>query len=142
MAGISASLPALCCVCGALQSRASSAMPFPSVQQELSHSPSRNVPQFGPVWLCLALTAQLLLPLHLVVQEGGLVEEVADFAALLVLLRGGEEPVLGLLGEELTDPRHGEDDLLHAPVQPHNLREAEPSDPALLGFPPPPHIQL
>lgn len=53
MAGISASLPALCCVCGALQSRASSAMPFPSVQQELSHSPSRNVPQFGSALLLL-----------------------------------------------------------------------------------------
>lgn len=57
-------------------------------------------------------------------EEGGLVEEITDFAALLVLLRRGEEPVLGLLGEELTDARHREDYLLHASVQAHNLQEA------------------
>lgn len=71
-----------------------------------------------------ALTAQFLLPFHLVVEEGRLVEEITDFAALLILLRGGKEPVLGLLGEELADARHGEDYLLHASVQAHNLQEA------------------
>lgn len=74
------------------------------------------------VWF--ALTAQFLLPFHLVVKEGRLVEEITDFAALLVLLRGGEEPVLCLFGEELADARHREDYLLHASVQTHNLQEA------------------
>lgn len=74
-------------------------------------------------------------------QEGRLVEEITDFAALLVLLRGGEEPVLGLLGEELADARHREDYLLHAAVQAHNLQEAGPGEaasgpaPAMLQFP-------
>lgn len=69
----------------------------------------------------LVLTAELALPLHLVVQEGGLVKEVAHFAALLVLLGGGEEPVLGLLCQELADAGHREHNLLHAAVLPHNL---------------------
>lgn len=38
--------------------------------------------------------AKLFLPFHLVVEEGGLLEEVCDFAALLVLLRGGEHSKL------------------------------------------------
>lgn len=67
------------------------------------------------------LTAELALPLHLVVQERGLVEEIAHFAALLVLLGGGEEPVLGLLCQELADGGHREHDLLHAAVLPHDL---------------------
>jgi len=102
----------------------------------------------GKVWL--ALTAQFLLPLHLVVEEGRLVEEITDFAALLILLRRGEESVLGLLGEELADARHWEDYLLHAAVQAHNLQEenALTSCPYRAGLPAflhpaiPPQIQI
>lgn len=87
-----------------------------------AHGCSRALPFSGE--LQFALTAQFLLPFHLVVEEGRLVEEVADFAALLVLFRGGEQPVLGLPGDEFADAGHGEDDLLHAPVQAHNLKRA------------------
>lgn len=40
------------------------------------------------------LTPQLLLPLHLAVQEGGLIKEVRDLGALLVLLSGVEHSEL------------------------------------------------
>lgn len=65
--------------------------------------------------------AQLPLPLHLVVQEAGLLEEVAHLAALLVLLRGGEDTVLRLLRQVLTDGMHWEHNLLHAAVITHDL---------------------
>lgn len=98
-----------------------SGMPKDTAWRVGPHNPSaRGSPRKGRRHP-LVLTAKPALPLHLVVQEGGLVEEVAHFAALLVLLRGGEEPVLGLLCQELADGRYREHDLLHASVLPHNL---------------------
>lgn len=68
------------------------------------------------------LTPQLLLPLHLSVQEGGLFKEVRDLGALLVLLGGVEHAELGVLSEKLTDGMDRKHDLLHAAVLSHDLK--------------------
>ena len=75
------------------------------------------------------LTADLLLPAHLIVEVVELLEEVVDLAALVVPLGGGEHPHLGLQGQVLTDVGDGEHKLLHAAVVTHNLdgmRETSP----------------
>lgn len=117
-----------------------SGMPGETVWREGPSNPmSRGAGRGGPP---AVLTAKPALPLHLVVQEGGLVEEVAHFAALLILLGGGEEPVLGLLRQELADGRHREHDLLHASVLPHNLiGQATPGHPGQRPSPPPAHAR-
>lgn len=69
----------------------------------------------------LLSTSQFLLPVHLIEEVLGAQEEVVDFAALLVSLRGVVHSQLGLLREELADVGHGEDDLLHGAIQPHDL---------------------
>lgn len=66
-------------------------------------------------------TSQFLLPVHLIEEVLGAQEEVIDFAALFVSLRGVVYTQLGLLCQELADVGHGEDDLLHGAVQAHNL---------------------
>lgn len=75
-----------------------------------------------PSWcfVCV-LTPQLLLPLHLSVQEGGLFKKLCDLWPLLVLLGGVEDSDLGLLGQKLTDGMNRKHDLLHAAVLAHNL---------------------
>lgn len=65
------------------------------------------------VWV---LTPQLLLPLHLSVQEGRLFKEVCDLWPLLVLLGGVEHSDLRLLRQKLTDGMNRKHDLLHAAV--------------------------
>lgn len=67
------------------------------------------------------LTPQLLLPLHLSVQEGGLLEEVRHLGALLVLLRGVEDSEFRLLGQKLADGVDRKHDLLHAAVLTNDL---------------------
>lgn len=81
-----------------------------SALQTLSHTTP------GPI-----LTAKFFLPFHFVVQEGGLLEEVCDLAALLVLLRGSKHTELRLLRQELADGMNRKHYLLHAAVVPHNL---------------------
>lgn len=66
-------------------------------------------------------TSQFLLPVHLIEEVLRAQEEVIDFAALFVSLRGVVHTQLGLLREELADVGHGEDDLLHGAVQAHDL---------------------
>lgn len=66
-------------------------------------------------------TSELLLPVHLVEEVLGAQEEVVDLAALLIPLRGVVNAQLGLLGEELANAGHREDDLLHGPVQSDDL---------------------
>lgn len=119
-----------------------SGMPVETVWRQGPDSPSAlGEPQEGegrpPV-----LTAKPALPLHLVMQERGLVEEVAHFAALFVLLGGGEEPVLRLLCQKLADAGHGEHNLLHASVLPHNLMgQATPGHAGQRPSPPPDHAR-
>lgn len=71
-------------------------------------------------------TSQLLLPIHLIKKIFRSQEEVVDLAALLVTLGGVVDSQLGLLGEELADVWHGEDNLLHGAIQSHNLYTATP----------------
>lgn len=68
------------------------------------------------------LTADLLLPSHLIVEVVKLLEEVVHLAALVVSLGGGENSGLGLLGEVLTDVWNWKHDLLHTPIMTHNLK--------------------
>lgn len=75
-----------------------------------------------------ALTPQLLLPLHLSVQERRLLKEVRDLWPLLVLLRGVEDSELWLLGEKLADGMNRKHDLLHAAVLTHNLEKWSRND--------------
>lgn len=62
------------------------------------------------------LTSQFLLPLHLIVKKWWLVKEITNFAALLILLCGSENSVLGLFCQELTDVWNREYNLLHASI--------------------------
>lgn len=71
--------------------------------------------------LRLPLTAELLLPVHLVEEVLGPQEEVVDLAALLVPLRGVVDSQLGLGRQELADVGHWEHNLLHGAVLTHNL---------------------
>lgn len=68
------------------------------------------------------LTADHLLPPHLVVEVVELLEEVVHLAALVVSFGGGEHAVLGFLGEVLTDVWHRKHNLLHAAIVTHNLK--------------------
>lgn len=67
------------------------------------------------------LTADLLLPPHLVVKVVKLLKEVVNLAALVVSFCGGEHTHFGLLCEVLANIRDREDDLLHDAVVAHNL---------------------
>lgn len=76
------------------------------------------------VCVCLrVLTPQLLLPLHLPVQEGCLFKEVRDLRSLLVLLGGVKHSELRLLGQKLTNGMNRKHDLLHAAVLTNNLHK-------------------
>lgn len=66
-------------------------------------------------------TPHFLLPPHLIVQVFKLLEEVVDFAALIVSLRGGEHSDFGLLSQVLADVGYWEHNLLHSAVMTHNL---------------------
>ncbi|TNN41334.1 hypothetical protein EYF80_048508 [Liparis tanakae] len=67
----------------------------------------------------------LKLAVHLIEKVLGAQEEVVDLAALLVPLGAVVDAQLGLLGEELADVGHGEDDLLHGAIQTHDLDTTE-----------------
>lgn len=67
------------------------------------------------------LTADLLLPPHLVVEVVELLEEVVNLAALVVSLGGGEHAHHGLLREVLADVGDRKHDLLHGAVVTHDL---------------------
>lgn len=69
----------------------------------------------------LALTAELLLPVHLVEEVLGSQEEVIDLAALLVPLSGVVDPQLGLGCQKFADVGHREHNLFHCAVLTHNL---------------------
>lgn len=56
-------------------------------------------------------------------EKGRLLKEVADFAALLILLCSGKQSIFCFFGQELANAGHWEDDLLHAPVQAHYLEK-------------------
>lgn len=75
------------------------------------------------------LTADLLLPPHLIVEVVKLLEEVVDLAALVVSLGGGEHTHLGLLSEVLADVGDWKHDLLHGAVVTHNLANRDPVNP-------------
>ncbi len=80
------------------------------------------------------LTADLLLPPHLIVQVVKLLEEVVDLAALVVSLGGGEHTHLGLRGEVLADAGDRKHYLLHGAVMSHNLAAKRPRKISLLVF--------
>lgn len=67
------------------------------------------------------LTADLLLPAHLIVEVVKLLEEVVDLAALVVPLGGVKHAALGLLGQILANVWDGKYNLLHGAVVAHNL---------------------
>lgn len=71
--------------------------------------------------LLWGLTADFLLPAHLVVEVIKLLEEVVDLAALVVTFRAGEDAHLRLHGQVLADVGHREHQLLHAAVVTHDL---------------------
>lgn len=73
-------------------------------------------------------TSQLLLPIHLIEEVLRAQEEVIDLTALFVPLCGVVDAQLGLLGEELADVGHGEDDLLHGAIQPYDLDTTTEAD--------------
>lgn len=78
---------------------------------------SQRSTRAGRLWL----TADLLLPPHLIVEVVKLLEEVVDLAALVVSLCGGEHTHLGLLGQVLADVGYWKHDLLHGAIMTHNL---------------------
>lgn len=79
------------------------------------------------------LTADLLLPPHLVVEVVKLLEEVVDLAALVVSLGGGEDADLGLLGQVFADAGDGKHDLLHGAVVTHDLGNGDGDKPQRRG---------
>lgn len=72
-----------------------------------------------------SLTADFLLPPHLIVEVLELLEEVVDLAALVVPLSGAEDPRLGLLSQVLAYVGHGEDYLFHGTVMADDLQHVE-----------------
>lgn len=67
------------------------------------------------------LTADLLLPPHLIVEVVKLLEEVVDLAPLVIPLCAGEDANLGLLSQVFADVGDGKHNLLHGAVVTHNL---------------------
>lgn len=77
------------------------------------------------------LTADLLLPPHLIVEVVKLLEEVIDFAALVVPLGAGEDANFGLFGQVFADVGDWKHNLLHGAVMTHDLGNRGGNNPQL-----------